>query len=94
MRFISVRELRTGPSKLWDLLKEEEVILTLNGKPIAVLAGVSESNLQEMIRALRQARAAIAVESMQNAALGRGLDKINAKEIDREIRAVRRRKVS
>jgi antitoxin (DNA-binding transcriptional repressor) of toxin-antitoxin stability system len=94
MRFVSVRELRTGPNELWDLLKEEEVVLTLHGKPIAILAGISDGDLEEMLRALRQARAAIAMESMHKTALSKGLDKLSSKKIEAEIQAVRRRKFS
>jgi antitoxin (DNA-binding transcriptional repressor) of toxin-antitoxin stability system len=92
MRFVSIRELRSGPRELWASLKEEDVVLTLNGKPIAIITGVSEDDLQETLRAVRQARAAIAIESMHKTAFKRGTDRITSKEIDAEIRAVRKRK--
>jgi hypothetical protein len=94
MKFVSIRELRSGPGELWRSLKNEDVILTLNGKPIAILAGVSEEGLEDMLRALRQARAMIAMESMHKTSLKEGLDKLTSKEIDAEIRSVRKRKLS
>ena len=94
MRFVSIRELRSGPSELWNSLKNEDVVLTLNGKPIAILAGVSEGNVQETLTAFRQARAAIAMESMHKTALSMGADKLTSKEIEAEIRAVRKRRLS
>src|SRR3972149_9552068 len=93
MRFVSIRELKSRPGEWWRSLKNEGVVLTLNGKPIAILAGVTEGDLQEMLRAVRQARAAIAMESMHKTALRTGSDKITSKEIETEIRGVRRRKV-
>ncbi len=94
MRFVSIRELRSGPSELWKSLKKEEVILTLNGKPIAVLAGVSEDDVEETLKALRQARAVTAMESMHKTTSIKGTDKLTSKEIDAEIRAVRKRRLS
>ncbi len=43
MRFITVRDLRGRPGQVWSKLsREKEVILTSNGKPIAILSAVSE----------------------------------------------------
>ena len=41
MRFISVRDLNTKPKEIWSKIKEEEVVITSNGKPIAPLSGVA-----------------------------------------------------
>ena len=92
MRFVSVRELRSGPSELWGSLRNEDVVLTLNGKPIAILAGVTEGDVQGMLKAVRQARAAIAMESMHKTALGKGAHKFTSHEIEAEIQAVRKRR--
>lgn len=94
MRFVSIRELRSGPSELWNSLKNEDVVLTLNGRPIAILAGVFEGDVHETLRAVRQARAAIAMERIHKTALSGGADKITSKEIEAEIRAVRKRRLS
>jgi antitoxin (DNA-binding transcriptional repressor) of toxin-antitoxin stability system len=46
MKFITVRELRGRSGQVWNTLaREREVILTSNGKPIAILSAVSEENL-------------------------------------------------
>lgn len=95
MRFVSIRELRSGRRELWNSLQTEDVVLTLNGRPIAILAGVSEGgDVQETLRAIRQARAAIAMESMHKTALSTGADKLTSREIEAEIRAVRKRRLS
>ena len=65
MQFISVRELNTRPKEIWSKIREEEVVITSNGKPIALLSGVTEETLENTIRAIRRSRALIALEEMQ-----------------------------
>jgi antitoxin (DNA-binding transcriptional repressor) of toxin-antitoxin stability system len=91
MRFVSVRDLRTKGRQVWeDLAKEKELVVTSNGKPIALITGVSEANLEEAIADLRRARALRAIDQMQRAALDAGLDKMTAREIQGRIRASRK----
>lgn len=90
MKFISVRDLRGKSAEVWkDLPAEREVVVTSNGRPIAILSAVNESNLEESLSAIRQARAAEAVMSLQRRSVERGSDRITMKEIDAEIKAVR-----
>jgi antitoxin (DNA-binding transcriptional repressor) of toxin-antitoxin stability system len=93
MKFISVRDLRGKSAEVWkDLPAEREVIVTSNGRPIAILSAVNESNLEESLSAIRQARAAEAVMSLQRRSVERGTDGITMEEIDAEIKAVRRKR--
>ena len=90
MKFISVRDLRGKSAEVWkDLPAEREVVVTSNGRPIAILSAVNESNLEESLSAIRQARAAEAVMSLQRRSVERGTDTITMEEIDSEIKAVR-----
>jgi prevent-host-death family protein len=90
MKFISVRDLRGKSAEVWkNLPAEREVVVTSNGRPIAVLSAVNESNLEESLSAIRQARAAEAVMSLQRRSVKQGTDGITMEEIDREIRMVR-----
>ena len=90
MKFISVRDLRGKSAEVWkDLPTEREVVVTSNGRPIAILSAVNESNLEESLSAIRQARAAEAVMSLQRRSVERGTDGITMEEIDAEIGAVR-----
>jgi antitoxin (DNA-binding transcriptional repressor) of toxin-antitoxin stability system len=93
MKFISVRDLRGKSAEVWkNLPGEREMVVTSNGRPIAILAAVSESNLEESISAFRQARAVEAVVSLQSRSLEQGTDSIKAKEIEAEIQAVRKKR--
>ena len=90
MRFISVREMNTKPKEVWKKIKEEELVITLNGKPIALLSAVSEETLEKTLRMIRRSRALMALEEMQKKSLASGLDKMADAEIQDEIRAVRK----
>jgi antitoxin (DNA-binding transcriptional repressor) of toxin-antitoxin stability system len=90
MRFISVRDLSTKPKEIWSKIKKEEVIITSNGKPIALLSGVTEETLEKTIRTIRRSRALIALEEMQKRSIESGLDKLTDSQIESEIKAVRK----
>jgi antitoxin (DNA-binding transcriptional repressor) of toxin-antitoxin stability system len=90
MRFISVRDLSTKPKEIWSKIKEEEVVITSNGKPIALLSGVTEETLDKTIRTIRRSRALVALEDMQKRSVELGLDKLTDSQIESEIRSVRK----
>ncbi len=93
MKFISVRDLRGKSAEVWkELPAEREVVVTNNGRPIAILSSVSESNLEEALSAIRQARAGKAVMSLQRRSIEKGTDSITMEEIDAEIKAVRKKR--
>jgi antitoxin (DNA-binding transcriptional repressor) of toxin-antitoxin stability system len=93
MKFVSIRDLRGKSADVWKKLTAEgEMIITSNGRPIAILAAINESNLEESLSAFRQARAVEAVASLQRLSIGQGTDKISMDEIDAEIKAVRKKR--
>ena len=93
MRFLSVRELRTRSADIWrDLTEEREMVVTNNGRPVAILSTVNESNVEECLAAFRRARAEEAVAGLQLRSQEQGADKITMEEIDEEIRSVRRQR--
>jgi prevent-host-death family protein len=93
MRFVSVRDLRGKSAEVWRRLREErEIVVTSNGKPIAVLSSVSEDTLETALSAIRKARAVTAVEAMQRASAEAGTDRLTEKEIEAEIAAVRKKR--
>jgi prevent-host-death family protein len=95
MEFVTIRDLRLKPAEVWDKLRQQrEIILTSNGRPVAVLAGVGESDVEETVTALRRARAQAAVARMRRSAAARGADKLSAAEIESEIARSRRERRS
>jgi antitoxin (DNA-binding transcriptional repressor) of toxin-antitoxin stability system len=93
MKFISVRDLRGKSAQVWkELPQEKEMIITSNGRPIAIIAAISDSNLEESLSAFRQARAVEAVASLQRRSVEMGNDKITMGEINAEVKAVRKKR--
>jgi antitoxin (DNA-binding transcriptional repressor) of toxin-antitoxin stability system len=93
MRFISVRDLRSKSAQVWkQLTQEREMIITSNGRPIAIIAATSDSDLEESLSAFRQARAVEAVASLQRRSVEVGNDRMTMDEIDAEIKAVRKKR--
>lgn len=91
MKFITVRDIRTSPAQIWKQLPEEqEMVITNNGRPIALLTPITDQSLEQTLSAVRRARAMAAVQNMQKRARDLGLDRMTDDEIDEEIRAARR----
>jgi antitoxin (DNA-binding transcriptional repressor) of toxin-antitoxin stability system len=91
MKFVSVRDLRLTPGKVWKMAKEErDLVLTVNGRPVAILTGVDENSFETEVEAIRRARALLALDSLQVASLKKRTDRITVDKIDKEIRAVRK----
>ena len=94
MKFLSVRDLRGKSAQVWKELPEErEMVVTSNGRPIAILAAITEANLEESLSAFRQARAVEAVVSLQRRSVQQGTNKVSMDEINEEIKTVRKKRV-
>ena len=90
MKFLSIRDLKAKSSQIWkELPDQKDMVLTSNGRPIAILSSINENNLEQILSAFRRARATNAVSSIQYESVKKGTDKITIAEIDAEIKAVR-----
>lgn len=91
MKFVSVREFRSNSAGIWrSLRKEDEMVVTSNGQPVALLTPVTGPSLDSTIRSVRRARAAQALNEMQLQSLRNGTSRMTAEEINAEIQAVRK----
>jgi antitoxin (DNA-binding transcriptional repressor) of toxin-antitoxin stability system len=91
MRFVTIRDLRNKSSQIQRQLPEEkEMVLTSNGKPIAILFATSGDTLEESLAAIRRGQAMAAVSYMQTRSVKLGLNRMSMDEINREIAAERR----
>ncbi len=91
MNFISVRDLKRKSAKIWkELKKEDEMVITSNGKPIAVMTATSGDTLEESLNAIRIAKAIKAVESIQLESTRKRKDRISLEEINVEIAKTRK----
>lgn len=89
MKFCTAQELETlSQILLDDLAAGEEVVVTKNGRPVALMIDVEEGRLDETLLAVRRAKAAGAFRVLRQQAAGEGF--FTPAEIDDEIAAVRR----
>jgi prevent-host-death family protein len=94
MKFISVRELRLKPGEVWRLAKQEkDLVITSNGRPIAILTGIDEESFEEELDIMQRARALKALDTIHKNSVMKGIHRITDQEIQLEIEAVRKGKV-
>jgi hypothetical protein len=93
MKFVSVRDFRTYPKKIWEELGEmKEMVVTNNGKPIALLTPLTGISFESTLKAVRQARAKMSVDKMREISLKRKSNKLQGKEINKIIKETRKSK--
>lgn len=90
MDFVTTKELRAESGKVWAKLEAgEEIVITRNGKPFALMTATQPNRVEEDIKLIRRAHAVAAVNKMREQAKASGLDKMTLEEINAEISAVR-----
>ena len=88
MKFYSIRDLQTTQKAIWeDLAKDGEVVITSQGKPSALLLAIGDGELDNTLKAVRQAKASMAFHSMRTKAAAR--EYLDEEEIGAEIAAAR-----
>jgi antitoxin (DNA-binding transcriptional repressor) of toxin-antitoxin stability system len=91
MDFVTVREFRTQPGKVWKKLEAgRDLVVTRNGKPFALITFTEPDRVEENLRAIRHARFQEALAAQHGRARQLGLDQTTMAEIDAEIAATRR----
>lgn len=91
MKFLTVRDLRNKSAQVWkDLTDEQEMIITNNGRPVAILSSINENNLETSLNLIRRTRVIEAVSSIQKESIKKGTNKITIDEINQEIKKVRK----
>ena len=95
MNFVTVRDLRLHPNRVWQALdKAHAIIVTLKGRPIGILAKAAAEDVEQVLRAFRQARAAQAISQLRADAARSGADRMTSLQIRKEISAVRHGRTS
>jgi len=91
MKFVSVRDLRGKSAEVWrELGRERELVITSNGKPIAIVSATDDAHFEQALRDLRQARAMRAVKQLQEQSEQAGRGALSQREIEAEVAAARR----
>jgi antitoxin (DNA-binding transcriptional repressor) of toxin-antitoxin stability system len=91
MQFVTVRDFRTFPAKIWeDLSKQGELIVTKNGKPIAILSPIQDGQFEKELKNIRRARAIQAINEMRETSFQNRNYKMTLDEINLEIKQARK----
>lgn len=91
MKFVTIRELRSKTATIRkELEQEQEIVLTANGRPFAVMTRVGPDSVEEELQAMRRARAQAAVKRIRTEAKARGLGRLTMDEIDALVAEARR----
>ena len=91
MEFLTVRDLRTSPRGVWEKLSQNgEVVITNNGKPTALMLNIENGEIEELSKAIRQAKAMMSINNMRLIAADNGY--MTDEEIEAEIQAYRQEK--
>jgi len=85
MNFYYIRDLRSETKNICEKVRQSgEVVITNNGKPSVLMLDISEDNFDEVVRAIRQAKAMIAFNSMKEIAAANGY--MTNSEMEEEIK--------
>jgi hypothetical protein len=90
MEFVPYRMLRNQPSELRRKLKENgELVVTVDGQPLAVMLEIPKGNLEDLVLLLSQVRAQLAVAAIREQARQRGLGNMTVEQADALVQEVR-----
>lgn len=90
MDFVTTKELRAESGKVWAKLEAgEDIVITRNGKPFALMVHTEASELEDNLRSFRAAKFRRMLAEQHKRSVAMGLDKMTMEEIDAEIAAAR-----
>jgi antitoxin (DNA-binding transcriptional repressor) of toxin-antitoxin stability system len=90
MKFVTIKGLKASPADIWKQLpSEREMIVTSNGKPIALITPINDEMFDDTITAVRRARALISMKRMQAISVSLGNNKMTLEKITSVIQEVR-----
>jgi len=87
---ISINDLKKQSADEWiRSVDKDDLIVTSQGRPVAVLLPINAKSLEPTLSALRSVRAVQAQIALQQAAEANGTSSLSMDEIDAEIAAAR-----
>lgn len=90
MKFLSVRDLRSNSARVWrELPNEREMVVTSNGRPVALLTAIDQNTVEQSLSAWRRVRATQAISDIQRESVRKGTDHLAMTDIDAEIMRIR-----
>jgi len=91
MTLIPIKDFRSRSAEVWRrVAQHNDVVVTNNGKPVAVMTSVTADSVDELLTSLQRVRALRALEAIHRQAVAQGSASLSDAAIAREIRAARR----
>ena len=91
MKLIAIQDLKQPRQLKKRLRAEKELLLTSDGRPVAVLVNVDASEDPEtVIQSIRDSRSRLALSRVREAAARSGAARLSLAEINREIASTRK----
>jgi PHD/YefM family antitoxin component YafN of YafNO toxin-antitoxin module len=91
MRIVTIRDFRTRPRQVREALaREREAVLTVNGRPVALLLPTDASTIDETLETVRRARGIEALRAIRRQSAESGSGRLSGRDIDAVITRTRR----
>jgi antitoxin (DNA-binding transcriptional repressor) of toxin-antitoxin stability system len=91
MKIVTVRDFRTRPKQVREALQhEQEAVLTVNGRPVALLIPTDAGTIDETVETVRRARGLEALRAIRRESLASGRARLAAREVGAVIARTRR----
>jgi antitoxin (DNA-binding transcriptional repressor) of toxin-antitoxin stability system len=91
MKLIAIKDLKKPRQLKERLQSEKELLLTSDGRPVAVLVSVDASEDPETtIQSIRDSRSRLALSRIREASVRSGAARLTPNEINREVAAARK----
>lgn len=88
---MTIRDFRTRPRQLREALRQElEAVLTVNGRPVAVLIPTDASTIDETLETVRRARGLEALRAIRRESARAGRGRLTGRDVDAIIARTRR----
>jgi len=93
VKFVTIRQFRASTASIRkDLAADEEIVVTANGRPIALLTPLDADNLEQELRASRRARATAALDRIRAEARAGGTAGLSMTQVDDLVAAARKQR--
>ncbi len=91
MKFVTIKDLRSRTAAIRkDLAADEEIVVTANGRPIALLTAVEGDNLEQELLTHRRARARAALDRTRAQAVAAGTSSTPMRKVEAAVAAARK----
>lgn len=91
MKTVTIRDFRTRPKQVRQALeREREAVLTVNGRPVAVLIPTDAATMDETLETVRRARGLEALRAIRRHSRESLLGRLSGRDVDAIIARTRR----